>query len=456
MQFADERIFEEMPINPILRLAEVVDHRLKQTAVKSPGVRRLTKLFESIHFTSLKTEEGRPLQLRIALIDPSKPDPDRPQIIRPHRWTTIRLKKRIPLTVSSLIKLSKAADPWSSTLAVFYDSNNEFFVWGMIDQTVHFNIMLVRETEFGGFTPPGILQIVATGTADLSVYRGFDFVARLQQDQLLMRQSDVFLSGPIHDRLSDGIASCFAAALQNVDAFEISEAPDPDDYLWWMIDTWTRTLCRLLISMQRYRHGGALLITTSRRDLDIKYTANYPRLPKLLVEFATHTIRTDSASGLVGNYLDDDADNIPADLYLEESMANAAARDCEQALTGSVRFISSLSCVDGLVLATPELEIRGFGVEIRTKKEPRSVFLSTTPAPHKRSLRRVDPIHYGTRHRSMMRYCFSNPKSVGFVISQDGEIRAMMRVGNRLIMWENLKVLSYLDMTLRKRPAKNK
>src|SRR5882672_1052507 len=72
-------------INPILRLAQTVDRRLRQAGDKSPGVRRLTKLFEVIHFTSLKTEEGKTLQLRIALVDPDKRDPDRPQLIRPDR-----------------------------------------------------------------------------------------------------------------------------------------------------------------------------------------------------------------------------------------------------------------------------------------------------------------------------------------------------------------------------------
>jgi hypothetical protein len=32
--------------------------------------------------------------------------------------------------------------------------------------------------------------------------------------------------------------------------------------------------------------------------------------------------------------------------------------------------------------------------------------------------------------------------SLGFVISQDGEIRAMTRIGERLVIWENLQVLS--------------
>ncbi len=434
-----------------MRLAETVDRRLKQAGDDSPGVRRLTKLFETIHFTSLKTEEGKSLQLRIALVNPARPDPERPKLIRSDRWTITRLDARIPLTVQSLIKLSKAADPWSSTLAVFYDSKNEFFVWGMIDQTVHFNIMLVRETEFGGYTPPGTFQVTAAGTADLSVYRGFDFVARLQQDQLLTRQSDVFWSGPVSDRLLNGIFACFARGLRNLAASEAAEVPNPDDWLGWIVDTWTRTLCRLLISIQRYRHGGALLITTSRRDLDVKYKMNYARLPTLLSDFAALTIQMDAAGELVRSYIDDDADSIPAEAYLDETISEADAEDCERAITGSVRFISSLSCVDGLILATPELAINGFGVEIRTKKEPKSVFISSTANPIKRTVRPVDPNHYGTRHRSMMRYCFANPKSLGFVISQDGEIRAMTRVGSRLIMWENLKVLSYLEMSPSKR-----
>ena len=50
-----------------------------------------------------------------------------------------------------------------------------------------------------------------------------------------------------------------------------------------------------------------------------------------------------------------------------------------------------------------------------------------------------------------MRYCFAHPGSLGFVISQDGEIRAMTRVGAQLIIWENIEVLSVMEPTIRKR-----
>ena len=40
----------------------------------------------------------------------------------------------------------------------------------------------------------------------------------------------------------------------------------------------------------------------------------------------------------------------------------------------------------------------------------------------------------------MMRYCYSNPGSIGFVISQDGDVRAITRLGSRLVLWENIDV----------------
>jgi hypothetical protein len=40
----------------------------------------------------------------------------------------------------------------------------------------------------------------------------------------------------------------------------------------------------------------------------------------------------------------------------------------------------------------------------------------------------------------MMRYCAQEPGSLGFVISEDGEVRAFTSVNSRLVMWENIKL----------------
>jgi hypothetical protein len=335
-----------------------------------------------------------------------------------------------------LIKLSRAADPWSSSLAVFYKQDGIFFIWGLVDQTVHFNTMLVRETT-SGYAPPGLFQVVATGTADLTVYREYRFVGRLAQDTLVTSQNDVFELGPIRERLFDGIERYWDAVLRRIRALQ----PVDGDDVAYLGDRWVGTLCRLLISIQRYRHGGALLIGTSRSGLDVKYAIDYGRLSAALTNLGVATIvRARTADHISDVYLDKDKNSLPVDLYLDEAMAQDDADDLEQEITGCVRFISSLSCVDGAILATPELRIRGFGVEILTKKDAEAVYLSLKPNVHPKSVRAVDPNHYGMRHRSMMRYCFWHPRSLGFVVSQDGEIRAMTRVEDRLVMWENLQV----------------
>jgi len=40
----------------------------------------------------------------------------------------------------------------------------------------------------------------------------------------------------------------------------------------------------------------------------------------------------------------------------------------------------------------------------------------------------------------MMRYCAKFPGSVGFVISQDGDVRVMTSVDGRLVIWENIQL----------------
>lgn len=427
-----------MPIPSVTDLARIVDLNLRRARVRSPGKRILSKLFEIVYFTSLKTEEGRSLQIRLVLVDPNNSDPTKPRNPRPDRWQITKLASPLPLTVPVLMKLSKAADPWSSSLAVYYDNAAEFFVWGLVDQTVHFNKQLVRETEAGGYAPPGLFQVVATGIADMTVYREFDFVARLAQDTLLRKQADVFWNGPVSKLLQIGVNNYRTAVWRR-----FREATDQNEWDYFLQDKWLSTLCRILISIQRYHHGGALLLTTQRTELDIKYGLRYSRLPSALTKLAIATITKDLVGmKLSDKYLDKGRGYLPADLYLDEAVADGDASDGEAEITGCVRFISALSCVDGLILSTPGLEVRGFGVEIRTKKEADAVFVSTTPAIRESALSRVEANHYGTRHRSMMRYCFAHPHSLGFVISQDGEIRAMTRVGKRLIMWENLKVLS--------------
>jgi hypothetical protein len=125
-------------------------------------------------------------------------------------------------------------------------------------------------------------------------------------------------------------------------------------------------------------------------------------------------------------------------LYFKERTAEIDLRESESELDCTVWLVAVLSRVDGLVLLTPELDVRGFGVEITVSSKPTAIeqALSVTGARR----RRIPYNHFGTRHRSMMRYCYAVAGSVGFVVSQDGEVRAMTRIDNALVFWENIRL----------------
>ena len=40
----------------------------------------------------------------------------------------------------------------------------------------------------------------------------------------------------------------------------------------------------------------------------------------------------------------------------------------------------------------------------------------------------------------MIRYCHERNGALGFVVSQDGDIQAMTRIGDKLVLWENVDV----------------
>jgi len=361
-----------------------------------------------------------------------------------------------------------AADPWSSALTVYYDSKGEFFVWGLIDQVVHFNTILMHESEsLFGPPPLGLCQVVATGPADLTVYRGFEFIARLAQESLQLRQVDIFSTGAIRNKLLSGFGNHLQRVMRSCgppgawkfevprewSLFDRDSSYDGDDALAEYIDTvsnvWFGTLCRLLIGIQRYRHGGALLISPSKSDLNIKYRIDYTRLRTAMVNAASWQVQADSAD--MGIWCDCifEKQDVPPSFFKSWQHKQTRAALFGRELTGCIRFVASLSRVDGLVLATPNLAIRGFGVEIRSKREVQDVYLASTPDGRMLSSQRISANDFGTRHRSMMRYCFAHPESVGFVVSQDSDIRAMTRLKDRLVIWQNPKVQS-LSKTFRR------
>ncbi|MGB8062519.1 MAG: putative sensor domain DACNV-containing protein [Candidatus Sulfotelmatobacter sp.] len=418
-------------------LAVLIQDRLKREKVPAPSADVLTKFLEVIYFVSLKTEESEYVRCWVTFADPRKPDADPPARARADRWSIAKLENRIPFNTRNLVKFAPAADPWSTAVAVYYDKG-ALFIWGLVDQAVHTSTALVRESS-SRYPPPGIFYAIAQGTADLSVYREDGLIARLRQDTIVTREHNVLWRGPIYRMLLPSIRKLRAYVVGEVgrETYDASQFSPGG-----LEEEWLGTLSRLLIGIQRYRHGGALLLSNTVSDLHFKYPLHYDRLCDCLRRRAVFQVRASAAMHEIHDrYIEYDKKRLPMGLYYEEGIARGEEEDCDAELTGCVRFISSLSRVDGLIHCDSDLRINGFGAEILVGDDPKRVFQSSASKPSAKDLLPLDPSHFGMRHRSMMRFCARHVGSVGFVISQDGDIRAMVSDARKLYVWENVMVL---------------
>lgn len=432
-------------------LAEAVHSELALRRSDSPSLKILIDLFELLYFVSLKTEELQPITCYIVYLSSENPDPKPPERIVKDRWSYIRFTKPIPLTTSNVAKLARASDPRTSSFAVYHDNKGNLSIWGIIDQANRYHDFVNYDTD-EGIERPGIFQVSIIGIGHLVTYIGFEKIAELKANILLGKTLDVLWGGPFCETLEPGIRQY----IQRVQA----EIPEHvyEDWPHWdarLSSYWISSLCRLLLRVRNYRHGGAILVTPdmSFQGLNVKYGIHYPRLCTALEGYALARIQEANASELIFEGSDEfGAAEIPTDLYLKETVFRNESDERQSELDGSIWFISLLTRVDGLVLMNPQLEVQGFGVEITYNSEPTEVFLAGNERATKNRLQPVNYNHFGTRHRSMMRYCSQVAGSVGFVISQDGEVRVMTQVRNKLVLWENIRLQR--DFTRHIRPQR--
>src|ERR1035437_3005071 len=437
-------------------LADIVFKKLQGAKVNSqlPSRDVLKALFENLYYASIKTEESDFIKVIVTLIDPENPDPSPPGRIVKDRWNYIYFKESIPFNVKNLVKLSKAADPWSSSLAVYFNNKNELNIWGLIDQAVHYQSFLHYEADSGP-EQPGPFQTSVTGIGNLVVIFDYELIATLKQNVLISNYLDVFTRGNVYELLKKH-SSGFIEKLRSFTTKNFSE----EDLFFgenYFISDWAKILSRLLIRIQNYQHGGAILITNNyNTDLDIRHKIKYDRLFNSVTNHAKQAISNYYYSNIIHNEFMEEDKSVPMGLYLDESVSDFTKKEPEDELKGSIRIVASLGCIDGLVVLNTELKVKGFGAVIQNIKLPKYVYISKSSLISKSKLVPINPNHFGTRHRSMFSYCWNHKGSLGFVVSQDGDIRVVTRIDNKLIMWENIKVQHLFNSRNLKRPKKNK
>jgi hypothetical protein len=406
-----------------------------------PKHQTLRKLFNCLYFASMNSEEGELIRVRVAFYNPSEPDLGRR--VKTDRWNFVPFDNPRIFDLKTVVKLSKSVDPWSGSLAVFTDEDEELQIYGLIDQAIHAESFLHRETS----TKPdqaGLFQVSITGIGCLSVIMDYDLIATLKQDELVTEFVDAIRYGPLALQIKDN-ATAFREAIQRY--IKINEYEDPKERYSLLADNTVRdTISRLLIQIRNYRHGGAILITDQTDELKVKYDIKYKRLHSAMSRLVKATIAHAETIYLVNDVIDD---VVPGELFEEYNTTAEKKKMAENELKGAIRFVASHSRVDGLILLNTNMEELGYGAIIQEMNLPKRIYHAQDNSATK--VQGKQPEHYGTRHQSMISFCWNNPGSIGFVVSQDADLRAFMRLDGRLVMWENIKTQKYVKTPVLKR-----
>jgi hypothetical protein len=103
-----------------------------------------------------------------------------------------------------------------------------------------------------------------------------------------------------------------------------------------------------------------------------------------------------------------------------------------RSLNAALDDLAHLSTVDGAVVIGPELAVYGSGYLINSAKQiPKVVKANDALA---KATERYEGSH-GARHTAAFSFAWENKGGVAFVISEDGPVRCVMRIKQRLVVW---------------------
>lgn len=423
--------------NPPIVLAEKVFNHISKEHKDLRGITLeiLESFFETLYYSSMRTEEGQLIQVIVTFYDPATELIVSEDEETSEHWSFTPFEKARPYTERTLSKLAKAADPWSSSIAVYFNEDNELTIYGLIDQTIHSQLFLNHESDVS-HDSAGFFQAIIQGIGHISVTAGNQIVQVLKQSSLEKNYHDVLQYGQINDLIKEK-AGYFTSS---VTSFMNGKFPSikGNEYNNLVYNVWRDTITRILIQIKKYGHGGAMLITPGIDGLDINYPITYKRLRGAMLRYMRISIRCEIAQ----KHIASSRQTIEiADYYDFTNLAHKK-KQIENELKGAIRFIASQSCVDGIVVLNDDLSTFGFGAVIEKVDPPKKVYLARA-ARFNNNLDELDSKNLGTRHRSMMTFCAKNPGAIGIVVSQDGDLRMMGQFEDKLVVWENVKTQKY-------------
>ncbi|MFT4176397.1 MAG: hypothetical protein QM627_07040 [Luteolibacter sp.] len=397
----------------------------------APDAESLREAFRTLYAASLLKEEGRSVRARIVIAPPAAfPLTEGP----PDGEHVLRFATSHPFSPNEIKRLSPAAGFFHSAIAIWPEGNRGIRIWGLLNTGQRWmNLVAGGRKAPGNELPFPLIHLRDPGW--LLFYHNYQLLAEWRGTEFHDANLDVFQSRIFHERfraqrrkMVESISGCCLPENLSLDAYsELSHLI-------------TQQFIKRLISLVRANgHGGTLVLMPGAADdeenvsrwIDCKYILESDAAGmrfRLLLEAILHRVgqlcppETSSAEAweIFRNSYDPELDRL------------------EEAFFELARFYSDLTQVDGALVVDQRLRVIGFGGEIRVDRNV--ILVNQAHDLEATRLSDWNMLNDGTRHRSLYRLCSVDPDVIGFVISQDSQVRLIANHNDTVIFWMHTMV----------------
>lgn len=427
------------PNDLIQPLREIVDgfsdekHAFRR-AFPLPDDDDLATLLCEAYFASFQTEEGRRPGFRVlfaseeALTKTGK---------HPHdaRVRMIKFDSPRRYVASEITRLAPAAELTRFLVCVHKSPTdpNELEIWGLLDVGENW-WRFIRHESSGGMPPPNHLTLTSLSAGEISVSAEGWIILSLKNGSIVRPAEDALSSGRIADHLSTSTAALHADAVKELGTENWDDDGHDENYPQRF---YTMFLERVLYNVRARAHGGSILLVPDHiepQDTRItdRMTVKYPCLydhawGQLTASLVNHRRYYDHYFPLSNGKIEINTEN-----FRKHCRLSYEDEEIDQCLTDIAQSIAALTAVDGAVLMTTRFRVYGFGTEV------------ICPSPSLEDVRvansnkRLPISSYGTRHRAAFRLCSNWEDAIAFVVSHDGGVKAVKRVGPDVVLWPDI------------------
>jgi len=389
------------------------------------------------------TEEQRQIGFRLAFITPELAD----QLAGPEEFgrlfePVVFVKPR-NFSVKEILRLAPATDHTKVLICVSPmrrkgSRKKELYIWGLIDTGSSW-WDFTHGAAGAGVPPPNCLTLSSIEPGNLTFSREGSVLFSLKRGNIVTPSRQTLYQGPIAAFLEDGVNSMYEdtkAELGDEEANKINVIGDfPRQAYFSFIE-------RLLFQIREERHGGALIVlpnSVTVEDVIISELVNlkYPCDFDNVWAFMVKSLANRSKYISLYREMYSGQSQIPVDKHHMLTAMKEQQAQLDRRISDTANLIGSTSQVDGAVFITDRFRLLGFGAEIRvTAFELKMVHLAVD-----HEVIETEPVtieSYGTRNRSAFRYCWEFPQSAAFVVSQDGGVKGVKRVDDKIVFWPDI------------------